>query len=105
MGVGYYPLFLRPSPHVWFTKFSDLLTTFGIVPCIVNFTVLTKKTKCGLIILAIYVDDILVIRNDEADISTIKAYMQQHLNIRVCTFVEGNREMKVISSCGRGRPN
>ncbi|CAA6673289.1 unnamed protein product [Spirodela intermedia] len=75
--------FLRTLPLLFplFTKFSGLLTTFGFASCIVDLAVLTKKTKGGLIILVVYVDDIFVIKSDEADISITKVYLQQHLNI------------------------
>ncbi|CAA6675723.1 unnamed protein product [Spirodela intermedia] len=59
-----------------------LLTTFDFVSCTADPIVLTKKIEDNLVIFAIYVDDILVTRSDEVDISTTKAYLQQHLSIR-----------------------
>ena len=41
-----------------------------------------KTTSTGYVILAIYVDDILLTGNDEAAISTTKAYLQTHFAIR-----------------------
>ena len=41
-----------------------------------------KTTSAGYVVLAIYVDDILLTGNDEAAISTTKAYLQMHFAIR-----------------------
>ena len=44
---------------------------------------LTKKTKGGLVILAVYFDDIILTRRDDTSILATKTYLQQHLIIRV----------------------
>ena len=45
-------------------------------------TVMRKTTFVGYVVLAIYVDDILLTGNDEAAISATKAYLQIHFAIR-----------------------
>ena len=40
-----------------------------------------KKTKDGLVILAIYVDDIFLTGSDNTSILATKTYLQHHLNI------------------------
>ena len=45
---------------------------------------LTKKTKGGLIILVVYVDDILLTSSDDTGIRATKIYLQEYLNI--CDF-------------------
>ena len=42
---------------------------------------LTKKTKGGLVILAVYVDDIILIGSDDTGILATKTYLQEYLNI------------------------
>ena len=42
---------------------------------------LTKKTKGGLVILEVYVDDIILTGSDDTGILTTKTYLQQHLSI------------------------
>ena len=49
---------LKHSPCACFAKFSGLLFAFGFTSCAADPTVLTKKTEGGLVILAVYVDDI-----------------------------------------------
>ena len=44
---------LEQSPRVWFAEFSGLLSAFGFTSCATNPTMLTKKTKGGLVILIV----------------------------------------------------
>ena len=43
-----------------------------------------KTTSTCYVVLAIYVDDILLIGNDEVDISATKAYLQ--MNFAICNL-------------------
>ena len=51
----------------------------GINSCKIDPTMMHKKTSASCGVLAIYVDDILLIGSDEAGISTINASLQTHL--------------------------
>ena len=73
---------LKQSLCAWFVKFSGLLTAYGFNPCKSEPIVMRKITSAGYVVLAIYVDDILLTGNDEAAISTTKAYLQMHFAIR-----------------------
>ena len=42
---------------------------------------LTKKTKGGLVILAVYIDDIILIGSNDTSILATKTYLQKHLSI------------------------
>ena len=43
---------------------------------------LTKKTKGGPVLLAVYVDDIILTGSDDTSILATKTYLHQHLSIR-----------------------
>ena len=73
---------VKQSPHAWFAKFTGFLSALGFTSWAVNPTVLSKKTKGDLVILAVYIDDIILIRSDNIGILFTKTYLQQHLNIR-----------------------
>ena len=66
---------LKQCPHAWFVKFSGLLKAYGFNPCKSDPEVMCKTTSLGYVVLEIYVYDILLTSNDEAAISTIKAYL------------------------------
>ena len=70
---------LKQSSHAWFAKFSGILFAFGFTSCVADPIVLTKG---GLVILAVYTDDIILTGSDDTDILATKTYLQQHLNIR-----------------------
>ena len=73
---------LKQSPRAWFAKVSQLVLAFGITACTMDPTVFRKHTSAGSILLAVYVDDILVTRSDTTRISQVKSHLQKHLNIR-----------------------
>ena len=72
---------LKHSQHAWFAKFSGLLSVFGFTSCTADPIVLTKKTKGGLVILVVYVDDIILTGSNDTSILVTKTYLQQHLSI------------------------
>ena len=73
---------LKQSPRAWFAKFCGLICAFGFTSCAVDHTVLTKKSKGGLVNLAFYIYDIILTGSDDTSILGMKTYLQQHLSIR-----------------------
>ena len=67
---------LKQSLHAWFAKLSGLLSMFGFTSCATDPIVLIKKTQGGLVILAVYVDDVLLTRSDDTRIYPTKTYLQ-----------------------------
>ena len=65
---------MASSPFSWFAKFMAFSSPLA------SHHVLTKKTKGGLVILAVYVDDIILTGSDDTCLST-KTYLE-HLIIR-----------------------
>ena len=72
---------LKQSPRIWFTKLSGLLSTFGFTSYDADPTVLIKS-QGDLVILAVYVNDILLTSCDDTRIHATKTYLHQHLSIR-----------------------
>ena len=73
---------LKQSPHAWFHKFSQLLFSYGFVSTVSDPTVMQKRTPHGCVILAVYVDDIIIIGSDDAEVAATKAYLAQHFVTR-----------------------
>ena len=57
---------LKQSPRAWFHKFSQLLFAYGFVSTVSDPTVMWKRTPHGCVILAVYVDDIIITGSDDA---------------------------------------
>ena len=73
---------LKQSPRAWFHKFSQLLFSYGFVSTVSDPTVMCKRTPKRCVVLAVYVDDIILIGSDEAEIAATKAYLRQHFVTR-----------------------
>ena len=73
---------LKQSPRTWFHKFSQLLFSYGFVCTVYDLTVMRKRTPHGCVILAVYVDDIIITGSDNAEVTTTKAYLAQHFVTR-----------------------
>ena len=63
---------LKQSPRVWFDKFSRVVMSFGFMRCVVEHLVFIKKNTNGCVLLAVYVDDIILIGSDTIGIRETK---------------------------------
>ena len=73
---------LKQSPRAWFHKFSQLLFSYGFVSTVSDPTVMRKCTPHGCVILAVYVDDIIITGSDDAEVAATKAYLAHHFVTR-----------------------
>jgi len=69
---------LKQSPMAWFEKFSLTISVIGFHPCHSDHCVFVRRTKSGIIVLAIYVDDILLTGSDSAELLETKQYLKCH---------------------------
>ena len=69
---------LKQSPQVWLKKFSRVVTDGGFHICVVDYSVFYRKTSGGCVVLAVYVNDILLTGSDAAAISDTKEYLSRH---------------------------
>ncbi|KAL0301601.1 UNVERIFIED_CONTAM: Retrovirus-related Pol polyprotein from transposon RE1 [Sesamum radiatum] len=69
---------LKQSPRAWFDKFSRIIGEFGFSRCQADYSVFVQTTKTGMVILAVYVDDILITGSDIDGIEEAKTYLKKH---------------------------
>ncbi|KAL0309234.1 UNVERIFIED_CONTAM: Retrovirus-related Pol polyprotein from transposon RE2 [Sesamum radiatum] len=69
---------LKQSPRARFDKFSRIIGEFGFLRCQADHSVFAQTTKTGMIVLAVYVDDILITGSDSDRIEEAKTYLQKH---------------------------
>ncbi|KAK4406515.1 Retrovirus-related Pol polyprotein from transposon RE1 [Sesamum angolense] len=69
---------LKQSPRAWFDKFSRIIGEFGFSRCQADHSVFVQTTKTGMVVLAVYVDDILITGSDIDGIEEAKTYLQKH---------------------------
>ena len=66
------------SRKAWFEKFCITISGIGFHRCYSNHSVFVRRTKSGIIVLAVYVDDIFLTGSDSAGLLETKKYLEQH---------------------------
>jgi len=69
---------LKQSPRAWFEKFNRVVSENGFQHCHFDNSMFIRQSSVGFIILALYVDDILLTGNDPTGIGKAKAYLKAH---------------------------
>jgi hypothetical protein len=62
---------LKQSPRAWFDKFSKAVVSYGMTRNQADYSVFFKKTKIGIVILVVYVDDIVITESDKEGIQIL----------------------------------
>jgi len=63
---------LKQTFRAWLNKIGQYLVTSGFQTSNANFSIYVKKIDCGIVIIIIYVDELIIIRDSDADISDLK---------------------------------
>ena len=66
---------LKQSPRAWFGKFSEVIEKFGMQKSKSDHFVFYRNSQAGIILLVVYVDDIIIIKNDMTGISSLKSFL------------------------------
>ena len=69
---------LRQSPRAWFEKFRLVISIIDFARCHSDHSVFIRRTRSGSVILAVYADDILLIRSNSVSPAKIKEYLKHH---------------------------
>jgi len=70
---------LKQSPRAWFGKFSHVVQSFGLKRSEADHSVFyCHKCSGKCVYLVVYMDDIVIIGNDNAKISQLKEYLSSH---------------------------
>ncbi len=67
---------LKQAPRAWLEKIGEYLVTSGFQTVDAYFSLYVKKTDHGIIIIVIYVDDLIITGNSDADISNLKKLLK-----------------------------
>ena len=69
---------LKQSPQAWFEKFNITISGIGFHRCHSDYFDFNRHIKSGIVILAVYLDDILLISSDSARLLETKEYLEYH---------------------------
>lgn len=73
---------LKQSPRAWFDKFSTVVSAYGLKRTTSDHSVFVRQRQSGTIILAVYVDDIVVTGSDKDGISDLKVYLNKNFHMK-----------------------
>jgi len=82
---------LKQTPRAWSKKIGEYLVTSGFQTFDAYFSLYVKKTDHGIVIIVIYVDDLIIIGDSDADISDLKKLLKQKFEMKdlgeLCYFL------------------
>ncbi|XP_070051729.1 uncharacterized protein [Nicotiana tomentosiformis] len=73
---------LRQASRQWFFKLSEALLSKGYISSLNDYSLFTKSTSDSLVVLAVYVDDILLAKNDLSEMQSLKSYLDATFKIK-----------------------
>src|SRR3954462_961932 len=74
---------LKQSPRAWFEKFRDIAKKGGFQRCTVDHSVFFRHTQTGgIVIMAVYVDDIILTGSDDQGILEAQTFLKSHFVCR-----------------------
>jgi hypothetical protein len=73
---------LKQAPRVWSDKIGQYLVTSGFQTSNTNFSLYVKKTNHGIVVIVIYVDDLIITRDSDADIFDLKKLLKQEFEMK-----------------------
>ncbi len=73
---------LKQAPRAWSDKIGQYLVTSGFQTSNADFSLYVKKTNHGIIVIVIYVDDLIITGDSDADIFDLKKLLKQKFEMK-----------------------
>ena len=73
---------LKQSPRVWFDNFSRVANSYGLKKTSSDHLVFVRHGEKCTIILAVYVDDIVITGSDSDGIQLLKSHLSKHFHMK-----------------------
>ncbi len=73
---------LKQAPRAWSDKIGQYLFTSGFQTSNADFSLYVKKTNHGIVVIVIYVDDLIITRDRDADIVDLKKLLKQKFEMK-----------------------
>jgi Reverse transcriptase (RNA-dependent DNA polymerase) len=73
---------LKQSPRAWFDRFSKAMVGMGYQQINVDHTVFFKREEGHIMMLTVYVDDMIIIGDDEDEIARLKVRLGKEFEVK-----------------------
>ncbi len=73
---------LKQAPKAWLDKIGQYLVTSGFQTSNVDFSLYVKKIDHGIVVIIIYVDDLIITGDSDADIFDLKKVLKQKFKMK-----------------------
>ena len=73
---------LKQAPRAWSDKIGQYLVTIGFQIFNSNFSLYVKRTNRGIVLVVIYVDDLIITGDSDADINEVKLLLKQKYEMK-----------------------
>ncbi|XP_070013007.1 uncharacterized mitochondrial protein AtMg00810-like [Nicotiana sylvestris] len=73
---------LKQASRQWYSKLSDALYSRGYIVSRNDYSLFLKHSSSSIVIVAVYVDDVLVTGNDTTEITSLKSFLDQQFRIK-----------------------
>jgi len=89
---------LKQAPRAWSDKIGQYLVTSGFQTSNANFSLYVKKINHGIVVIIIYVDDLIITRDSDVDISNLKKLLKQKFEMKIFRELRYILNIEVIQS-------
>ncbi|GKB81856.1 reverse transcriptase, RNA-dependent DNA polymerase, partial [Tanacetum coccineum] len=73
---------LKQTPRQWFSKLSNALIEFGFTQSKTDYSLFLKKEGSSIRVVLVYVDDLLITRNDQSQIFKLKTHLSSVFHMK-----------------------
>ena len=73
---------LKQAPRAWSDKIGQYLVTIGFQISNSDFSLYVKRTNRGIVLVVIYVDDLIITGDSDADINEVKLLLKQKFEMK-----------------------
>ena len=92
---------LKKSPLAWFGKFNEVIEKFGMQKSKSDHSVFYRNSQASIILLVVYVDDIIIFRDDMASVSSLKYFLHCQFRTKDLGMLKYYLGVEVMrSKCG-----
>lgn len=73
---------LRQASRQWYSKLAEALNSKGFCSSLNDYSLFFKKSETNISILAVYVDDIILTGNNEAELVQLKEFLHSEFKLK-----------------------